>query len=261
MCGQACSGLEMKPRVILALLVASLIVSTSALGVASLPGPEGPEGPRGPMGPEGPAGEEGPPGEDAVPCETYTCEMWFFDTELITDLVTIREAFPDEPQDDNPIFMGLKEGGREHILLKFNISALPENITIKSVTLFLWWQLTNFMDGDFVGYSTVRIQGGDWDAETVTWNTFPDRNQPGSVVAGLYLTNASFSSYVPVELTSLFRMWYDGEIPNFGVMLGADVADNDYSIRLFGTSSGTASPFTNELPEVLVRYLSNPVGG
>ncbi len=77
----------MEARVVGILMVVSLVLSATALGVATVgvvlvPGPQGPtgtqgeQGLQGPTGPQGLQGEQGLPGEDGQDAPTYAVVVW-----------------------------------------------------------------------------------------------------------------------------------------------------------------------------------------
>jgi hypothetical protein len=130
-----------------------------------------------------------------------------------TDDTGIMENHPDDIA-GNSDSMTLRSGsGWEwDVLIKFNISSIPLNVTIQYASLQCYYY-RNY-DGNPSGHQVnlFRITS-DWDEETVTWNTHPS-----------YVTEPSSFAWVPSTIdkwivwnvTGDILVFYNSGTPNYG---------------------------------------------
>jgi hypothetical protein len=119
-------------------------------------------------------------------------------------------------------------------LVWFDLSSIPTNATINSATLRLslyYWQDRD--SGRQRSVTTYRAKG-DWDEDTVTWNSSPSYGEAyGSESVGTTFTWYEFN------VTNLVRKWVSGDASNFGIMLRGDESEG---VRGFYTSESQYDP-------------------
>jgi len=80
-----------------------------------------------------------------------------------------------------------------------------------------------------------------WDECSVTWNSFASSFDP--TVVGFFL-NAT-TGYKEVDITSLVNGWYNGSIPNYGVLLKDNTSDPGYTWQrsMYSTRETSNPPY------------------
>jgi hypothetical protein len=155
----------------------------------------------------------------------------FADTE-------IRQAEPDRNLGDElPITLGNKDGQASRVLLDLPLWDLPPNVTIDSAVLHLTlsgWYDYQGTERTITAYRVTSL----WQEMLATWNRIPS---VGEAVGSINVGTPSSTVVYNMDLTTLVRAWYDGSLPNNGILLrGPEGGDPVY--RIFGSSETTASP-------------------
>jgi uncharacterized caspase-like protein len=166
--------------------------------------------------------------------------------------VLLAESQPNVNGSGNlELYLGLPDGQRMRALLDLPLWDLPPGITIQSATLRLClsrWQ-------DYAGYTrTIRAYRltSLWHDAIASWGHQPTSaaEQVGSFNVG----TPSFGStplWYDLDLTALARSWYDGSLPNYGLLLvGPESASGLY--RAFASSETTVPP------HLVINYTTTP---
>ncbi|WP_315121616.1 DNRLRE domain-containing protein [uncultured Clostridium sp.] len=150
----------------------------------------------------------------------------------------VAEYYPNQ-NFPNPIrlFVGRFAGAGDiyRSLLKFDLSKMPQKVTVKSATLRLYVGRK-----DIPGPQLLNVYPNlnDFDENEVTWNNQPNL---GASVGTHSVLDAELNTYISVDITSLVTAWLNGTIPNTGITLeGVEasnaligfqgVDDNDYTV-------------------------------
>lgn len=83
---------------------------------------------------------------------------------------------------------------------------------------------------------------------TVTWNTQPPAS---SVPDGTASISSGFTGVVNVDITNLVRGWFNGSIPNNGILLKGDESNNS----LVGFR-GTKYPDSSTWPKLIINHVN-----
>ncbi|KAJ51137.1 hypothetical protein BD780_000259 [Clostridium tetanomorphum] len=163
----------------------------------------------------------------------------------------ISEYYPDENY-ANPVrlFVGRFQGAGDiyRSLLKFDLSEMPENVTINSADLRLYIDRKDVPNAT-VSPQTITVYPNlqDFDENIVTWN-----NQPpiGSAAGSYDVLDGDLNSYVSISIIPLVTGWLDGSIPNTGIMLEG-VENNDALIGIAGIDGNDYTVWA----ELVIDYL------
>ena len=108
---------------------------------------------------------------------------------------------------------------RMRTVIRFDLSSYAPGITLDSakVRLYIFYAYDDFpLDEMWVGICTEE-----WDESTVTWNNRPHHEEdwsPGEPVMGWW----------EIDVTDVAQRWIDGEIPNYGLMIGSSALWDDW---------------------------------
>ncbi|RLI40209.1 hypothetical protein DRO64_09375 [Candidatus Bathyarchaeota archaeon] len=95
--------------------------------------------------------------------------------------------------------------------IKFNLSDIPDGAVIVSAKL----KLHDSASCSDVEIKVYRVDGGDWDESTITWNNKPTYDEG--------IAYASFTSGDPgwyeIDVTDLVEGWVNGSYNNYGLVL------------------------------------------
>lgn len=177
--------------------------------------------------------------------------------------VYIASAYPDQNFDNrsqgNTLYAGTFIGGTSDIyrsLLQFNLfestKGIPPNCTIESADLTI-----SMFRNDNVGTAQVSIFRllDFFNQSTVTFNTQP----PSDTTAFGPVTPPSRNSILNINILSLVQGWYDGSIPNNGIVLKGLENANDNILGFFSTRS----PLSDFWPALRIKWskgtLSEPI--
>ena len=147
-------------------------------------------------------------------------------------------------------------GGRERILIKFDISSIPTSATVTEATLHLFaWYRNQVYAINTHAYQVKRH----WDETEASWNQATSTNfwsQPGcndpvhdhdatSVAsAALSYTN----QYYSWDLTQMAQQWVANPLSNEGVLIVPEGASAQYQLRT------SEIPAANQRPYLVVTY-------
>lgn len=146
----------------------------------------------------------------------------------------------------------------QHQILRFDLSALPDNAIIESAKLSLFFNPDN-LDGRGYGhygdvatnFSISRITEN-WDEKTVTWNTRPAEDPATRIsLSGHTLID---QNYPDIDVTELIRQMFTGE--NNGFYMQMD-ANQRYQMLKFCTSD---HPDPELHPRLVITYSSVSCG-
>ena len=141
-----------------------------------------------------------------------------------------------------------------HGLIEFDLSAIPDNVTIDSATLELRENSNCSFNQNNI---EVHLNSGEWDETTVTWDNAP----PYGAAIVLNAGETSSCEWLIFDVTSTTQNWSDGSVPNNGFRItgpaGANVIKSIYSsdytdpanrpiLKINYTVSSGAIPTLNE---------------
>lgn len=129
-------------------------------------------------------------------------------------------------------------------LLQFNLSGIPPTCTIVKAELELKVYRNEVTGGILVEAHRLL---NNWNESLVTWNNQPPESPH---VDGVILATPDTPlDFIRIDITDLARGWYNGSIPNNGLILRGNEAVND----LIGFVS-TRGQFSSEWPRLRVVY-------
>jgi hypothetical protein len=147
-------------------------------------------------------------------------------------------------------------GGRERILIKFDISSIPTSATVTEATLHLFaWYRNQVYAINTYAYKVKRH----WDESEASWNQATSTNfwsQPGCndpvydydptsvATAALSYTN----QYYSWDLTQMAQQWVANPVSNEGVLIVPEGASAQYQLRT------SEIPAANQRPYLVVTY-------
>ncbi|MBI2566404.1 MAG: DNRLRE domain-containing protein [Candidatus Schekmanbacteria bacterium] len=133
-------------------------------------------------------------------------------------------------------------GGRRHGLLRFDLSAVPQGVTITSATIHL-----NLL---LYGGAPVHahLVTSSWSESTVSWASFAGAYSPDVTVT---FPAASVTS---ADVTELVQDWLDGATANYGILLERDIA----GVTVFASSE---IPHAAARPRLDIIYVPGPCTG
>jgi hypothetical protein len=117
----------------------------------------------------------------------------------------------------------LKPGDDYRSLLQFNLDKIPPASTIEEATLELT-PYRNEVSGPPINVTVHRLLSS-WNQDSVTWNNQPGNKQAPDGVVTIF--SGSPHEKVCIEITDLVQGWYDGSIPNHGLLLKGNERNNN----------------------------------
>lgn len=169
-------------------------------------------------------------------------------TLVPTKDVYVSEWYADENFDESiALFVSqYKQPGDDYrSLLKFDLSSIPPTSTICRAVL----ELKVFRNEVTCG---IRVQAhrllNRWHECTVTWDSqppvypYPDGSE--------FVPAGEPPEYVCIDITTLVRGWYEGSVPNEGLVLIGNEAEND--LLAFVSTRGT---YSYEWPRLCIDYV------
>lgn len=130
-------------------------------------------------------------------------------------------------------------------LLQFDLANIPPTSTIEKAQLELKIYRNEVSSG--ISVEAHRLLNN-WAEDEVTWN-----NQPPfsfDIDGGVYITQTTPPEYISIDITDLVKGWYDGSIPNNGLILLGYEVGND----LIGFVSSRGN-YSNEWPKLSVEFV------
>ena len=132
------------------------------------------------------------------------------------------------------LYVKSKEYGNERSLIRFDLSTISNNATIKSASLYLYYYDYDYSNTSGRTYWTYKISSS-WVEDEVTWI---DRNSLDmwSTSGGDYITTNGVSITIPPSygwvnwnVTDILSDWINGE-PNYGFLI-RDESENSLEIQ------------------------------
>jgi hypothetical protein len=141
------------------------------------------------------------------------------------------------------------------IAIDFNLSALPEEVTIDSALLSLYfnptspYKATMNMDGHFGEKSFVieRIIE-DWDEDSITWNNQPATSSDNQVFISDY--SDPLKDYVDLDVSQLITNAFQNDESSCGIMLKY-LDEEPYKVNFFASSDHDSTALR---PKLIVYY-------
>jgi hypothetical protein len=130
-----------------------------------------------------------------------------------TDDATIMENHPNDPTGHSlEIVLRSGSGWEWDILIKFNLSAIPSNVTIQYASLQAYYY--RYHDGNPSGHQVniYRIMS-DWNEETVTWATRPSYS---SEVSSFTWVPSTIDKWMIWNVTDDVTVFYNNGTLNYG---------------------------------------------
>jgi len=148
--------------------------------------------------------------------------------------------------DSERVSAGAGAGNIARAYLEFDLDLLPENAVITGASLGLvYWFTSNAAIAPIGAYNVEEA----WGEDLLTWNNQPD-----------FATTAEYAATVPAGVTDgfiywhisdLVKSWFDGTIPNYGVVLkDTDESTEEAWKRFYSSDWGTA----HQRPELIIYY-------
>lgn len=107
-------------------------------------------------------------------------------------------------------------------LLHFDLSSIPSSSTIEKAELLLCMYRNEVITDIYVNVHRLL---NNWNQYTVTWSSAPSFS---SMIDGsLFVSGATPLGPHSIDVTDLVKGWYDGSIPNNGMMLVGNEMNND----------------------------------
>jgi hypothetical protein len=159
-------------------------------------------------------------------------------------------VYPTAPEDNwgdlERVAAGSGAGNTARAYLEFSLAALPEDAVITSARLSLFYWYSSTPDVAPIGIYAVLEP---WSESVVTWNI-----QPAFATTPEYSINvpaAVSNAFLNWYITDLVKGWWDGTIPNCGVMLkDTDESTEEAWKRFYSSDWGTAA----ERPKLIITY-------
>ncbi|HWP98824.1 MAG TPA: DNRLRE domain-containing protein, partial [Syntrophomonadaceae bacterium] len=128
------------------------------------------------------------------------------------------------------LFVGrfMQPGDLYRSLLRFDLSTIPPTSTINSAELNLTMYRNEIISGS--QYVGVYHLLSDWNESTVTWNNQPPFSlTPFCPVwdAAIAITPSTPLGRITIDITDLVNSWFNGSIPNSGLLLAGNETVND----------------------------------
>jgi len=139
--------------------------------------------------------------------------------------------------DQDDLLAGTRAMGIYRSYLQFDLASLPDDAVILDARLGLYYYSSITTVTGRIGTYLVEES---WGEGTITWN-----NQPAlsaTTEDDLSLTGASVNAFVYWYIGDVVKGWWDGSIPNYGIMLREVDEGGWYAWKYFWSSdSGNAS--------------------
>ncbi|MDY7078811.1 MAG: DNRLRE domain-containing protein [Chloroflexota bacterium] len=152
----------------------------------------------------------------------------------------IRQGSPSTNYATESTFYVGQDNGVMRGILKFDLSALPPNVTINNATLQVYLAESYDYAGASRTITAYRISSW-WTEFLVAWNNTPTFAEAYDSVS---ISHGAWDWY-PLDVTNLAQAWLDGTCPNYGIMLRGS---ENIAYRAF------ASDGTNYAPQLVIDY-------
>jgi hypothetical protein len=133
--------------------------------------------------------------------------------------------------------------------LEFSLASLPADAVILSARVELYYY-------DTMGSSTVPIGAyrvtGAWDETTIVWDTTTPQPTSAATPEYSYLVPAAATNnWVSWIISNMVKGWWDGSIPNYGVVLKDTAENSDEAWKSFFSSD---SDIAGQRPRLIIVY-------
>jgi len=129
-------------------------------------------------------------------------------------------------------------------LFQFNLASIPPTCTIEKAELEIKIYRNEVNGGILIEAHRLL---NNWLQNQVTWNNCPPFSPDTDGEA--CVSQGSPPEFLCIDITNLVRGWYDGSIPNNGLILIGNEAEND----LVGFVS-TRSTYSNKWPKLRINF-------
>jgi hypothetical protein len=140
------------------------------------------------------------------------------------------------------IDIGRTSYGTNRALLQFDLSTIPNGITVTSANLEL--VVSSVTSPSNYNFDIHRVTSG-WNETTVTWETQPSFDSTEKVTFQIGNTGI-----VSVNIASIVQKWFEGFV-NYGILIKNDTEDSTVSAKTIH-SSESSSPSSR--PKLTVTY-------
>ena len=147
---------------------------------------------------------------------------------------------------DVDLIAGSKTIGICRSYFQFDLNSLPDDAVILNAWLGVYYYYRITPVSTSIGAYLVTDE---WSETNITWNNQPSFSKP-SEYSNLVDASPTYS-FLYWYIDDIARGWWDGSIPNYGVMLRA-VSESSYdSWKIFYSSDWTD---TNQRPKLVIHY-------
>jgi hypothetical protein len=145
---------------------------------------------------------------------------------------------------DNYLAAGTNiSGDISRAYIQFDLTGLPPNVVITEATLILDHYSSEPMASAYIGAYPVTAA---WGESIITFS-----NQPSVTVLEAAFLVPSTVGVIEWDITNMVQGWYEGSIPNYGLMLGA-VDETSLEAWAYFRSSDYAT--ASQRPKLLITY-------
>jgi hypothetical protein len=159
-----------------------------------------------------------------------------------------------EPAENNPNgpesalyqgYVGPWGGCRDRLLIQFDLSSVPDNVTINTGRLQLYCEQIH---GQKMGYLVYYRITEDWQETATTLATQPSYSEEDSVVSGFPIVE----NWLSVDITDWVQQWYQDASTNHGVYgHSRNASGSDFALAEFHSSDSRDS---EKRPKLVVTY-------
>jgi len=145
-------------------------------------------------------------------------------------------------------YLGPWRGCRDRILIQFDLSSVPDNVTINTGRLQLYCEQIH---GQKMGYLVYYRITEDWEETEVALSTQPSYSEEDSVVTGFPIVG----NWHSVDITDWVQEWYRDPSTNYGVYghsreaTGSGLADVEFH--------SSDSRDSEKRPKLIITYTRN----
>ena len=130
--------------------------------------------------------------------------------------------------------------------LQFDLASIPDDAAISNARLGLYYHFSAISQAEAIGAYIVQ---GSWNEGTITWN-----NQPLVATTPEYICTVPGSptnDFVYWYIGDLVKGWWDGSIPNYGVMLRGTDEGGGTAMKTFYSSDDVSA---SQRPVLIITY-------
>lgn len=134
-------------------------------------------------------------------------------------------------------------------LFQFDLASLPPASSIEKAELEL--KIYRNEVSDSISVEAHRLLNN-WTEDQIIWNNQPPFSPESDGTT--FITSTTALEFISIDITNLARGWYDGSIPNNGLILIGNEAEND----LVGFVS-TRGCYSNEWPKLRIEFVEGVI--